>query len=490
MNTVTSDSSIQSDEKMNSFLNFSLDDTMNEKSKMDKIREYTTESRPAQLCLALVVWLGSGTAFYRYHQNLTGAQAFFAVVDAGFSIGFGASGPTERIPEGMNYSAMNETEIAALNISSVYVGCYNQANGGKSAAGCEIYTIFHIIFGTLIISCVLGFYAAYIVYKCDDWKEGIKEMAKKEADKERYSPPDPNAANNRPGKAKAASSVTGTSSSTLWDNTFGSSLFRTVGFFVFLVFIGIIWGMTNDQDYFNLGDDKHWSFGKSALFAVAAMSTGGLVSPNIDDFSMGFVAVLSIIGVISYGMAIGAIADVFSDYELNRLIKQKVKGRADTEEIEFVQKLQATGGCLTRDKFLAIELMKMGKISQDDLDLIDGRWNDMDVDSDGGVSTEEMVAAMYFEMADADNTGTLDKREFEFLLEHMEKQIPSVIRPVDSWGNEFDRVDADNSKCLNRREFILFWRKFRDSTMGTEAGSAAIQAIEGKARRPYSLTAV
>lgn len=35
----------------------------------------------------------------------------------------------------MNYSAMNETEIAALNISSVYVGCYNQANGGKSAAG-------------------------------------------------------------------------------------------------------------------------------------------------------------------------------------------------------------------------------------------------------------------------------------------------------------------------------------------------------------------
>lgn len=35
---------------------------MNEKSKMDKIREYTTESRPAQLFLALVVWLGSGTA--------------------------------------------------------------------------------------------------------------------------------------------------------------------------------------------------------------------------------------------------------------------------------------------------------------------------------------------------------------------------------------------------------------------------------------------
>ena len=40
----------------------------------------------------------------------------------------------------------------------------------------------------------------------------------------------------------------------------------------------------------------------------------------------------------------------------------------------------------------------------------------MDVDSDGGVSTEEMVAAMYFEMADADKSGTLDKHEFTFLV--------------------------------------------------------------------------
>ena len=46
---------------------------------------------------------------------------------------------------------------------------------------------------------------------------------------------------------------------------------------------------------------------------------------------------------------------------------------ADSEEIEFVQKLQQTGGMLTKDKFLAIELMKMGKVSQDDLDMIDSQ---------------------------------------------------------------------------------------------------------------------
>lgn len=486
--------SVMTDDKMHSFLSFSLDTSLQgEKSKTDKLKEWTIESRPVQLFLALVIWIGGTTLFYVYQQNLTGAQAFFATIDSGFSIGFGALGPSKPIPAGYNYSNMTDEDFHDLNISIVSVGCYNQAAGGGPASGCEWYTVIHIFVGTILLSMVLGYYAAYIVYKCDDWKDGIAAMAKKEAEKAKYSPPDPT---HKPGKAdnrKASTTVAAGPSSwdTMYSYTLGSSLFRTLAFYLFLTFVGIIFGMVKNQDPLNVGDDPDWSFGKSMLFSVSAMSTGGLVSPNIDDFSMVFCGVLSAVGVISYGMAIGAVADIFSDYELNRLISQKVKGQAETEEIEFVQKLQESGGQLTKDKFLAIELMKMGKVAQEDLDLIDERWSDMDVDADGSVSTEEMVAAMYFEMADADGSATLDKREFEFLLSHMSLQIPSVNPREGTWGDEFDGVDLDNSGCLTRKEFIVFWRKFRDDTIGSSIeGATAIASMEGKARRPYSLTAV
>ena len=100
----------------------------------------------------------------------------------------------------------------------------------------------------------------------------------------------------------------------------------------------------------NPNKQRHWSFGKAMLFAVAGMSTGGLVSPNIDDFSMAFVACLSIVGVISYGMAIGAIADIFSDYELNRLISQKVKGRAGMLNCCVNSRARTSAGCIVQSR--------------------------------------------------------------------------------------------------------------------------------------------
>ena len=177
--------SVMTDDKMHSFLSFSLDESLQgEKTKIDRLKEWTTESRPVQLFLVLVIWFGGSTLFYRYQQNLTGAQAFFATVDAGFSIGFGALGLSKPIPAGYNYSNMTADDLQALNISIVSIGCYNQAAGGGPAIGCEVFTVFWLLlFGTLIISAVLGYYAAYIVYKCDDWKDGIAAMAKKEAEK-------------------------------------------------------------------------------------------------------------------------------------------------------------------------------------------------------------------------------------------------------------------------------------------------------------------
>jgi hypothetical protein len=85
-----------------------------------------------------------------------------------------------------------------------------------------------------------------------------------------------------------------------------------------------------------------WSFGKSLLFSIAAMSTAGLVSPEIDDGEMMFSALYSILGVCAYAMFIGAVVDVVNDHFNASILNERMNGKMK-EDAHMMHKLMQDG---------------------------------------------------------------------------------------------------------------------------------------------------
>jgi hypothetical protein len=97
---------------------------------------------------------------------------------------------------------------------------------------------------------------------------------------------------------------------------------------------------------------SRWSFGKSLLFAIAAMSTAGLVSPEIDDGEMMFSALYSILGVCAYAMFIGAVVDVVNDKFNESILDERMNGKMK-EDAHMMHKLMQDG---LRENFCLLRL--------------------------------------------------------------------------------------------------------------------------------------
>eukprot|EP00035_Acanthoeca_spectabilis_P016666 m.345503 g.345503 ORF g.345503 m.345503 type:complete len:131 (+) comp16558_c0_seq5:865-1257(+) len=53
---------------------------------------------------------------------------------------------------------------------------------------------------------------------------------------------------------------------------------------------------------------KEWRFSEAALYAISALSTGGLISPTTDDTAMWFTGFYCLFGIPVYGYALAATA--------------------------------------------------------------------------------------------------------------------------------------------------------------------------------------
>ena len=100
-------------------------------------------------------------------------------------------------------------------------------------------------------------------------------------------------------------------------------------FYILWVVWGVLFGMLN----------QGWAFGKSLLFAVAAMSTAGLVAPSTGNDSMLFTSFYSLTGIIIFALLVGAFAEyvleILADRELARRARLTSSERRHLKEAMF-----------------------------------------------------------------------------------------------------------------------------------------------------------
>ena len=315
----------------------------------------------------------------------------------------------------------NYTSFEAPTVS---VSCYNQDNGGHPPELCEIFTVVHILTGALLLSITLGFYSALMIASSTDWVADLADAEKQRQQRSallQSSFDDPGLAAQAEATEKGAEEA-GDSNydndaddgqrvgrlllgcKAFWSAVLhGGIAFMKGGAGLFLIFvaIGVMWAVVDDHAWPGDAEDR-WGFSTGLLFAVSSMSTGGLVSPSIDDSSMRFAGFFSLFGVMAYAFTIGAAVDYFVGHETKRMFGEKVH-TISAADIAIVKEVADENNEISESEFLKIQFLKMGKVDVEDIKIVEDRWMDIDVDGGGKVSMDEIIAATYFEIADFNN---------------------------------------------------------------------------------------
>lgn len=95
--------------------------------------------------------------------------------------------------------------------------------------------------------------------------------------------------------------------------------------------------------------------------------------------------------------------------------------------------------------YLSLELIKLGLVDTDVLTSIRSRWDQMDYDSKGYLTKENLSVQHAFDLFDTSHLGVIDKQEFAQLCKFMaiEGEHPyfrEIIRDKDRFDNEYRAI--------------------------------------------------
>jgi hypothetical protein len=193
-------------------------------------------------------------------------------------------------------------------------------------------------------------------------------------------------------------------------------LFKAFLIFVVSVFTGVIFGMLYEK----------WNFGQSLLFAVSALSTGGLESPTTDNTGMWFAGFYCLFGVPVYGYLLASAAG-FIESKNGDAQKAAILTKFSARDSEFLMRIDEQGDGVDWGEFLEIFLLKLDLASPEDLENIREKFNKMDVDHSGKLDIRELNVELAFSKADVDGSGEIDFQEFIKLLVHLYEVRSSML---------------------------------------------------------------
>ena len=161
---------------------------------------------------------------------------------------------------------------------------------------------------------------------------------------------------------------------------------RTLLLWAAWILAGAVWGVIAEG----------WDPITALYFAVGGLATGGLQAPSLTDAgvlrpsSATFVALWCLTGIPIFGMALGQFASVF----VARFIAAKERAAIDRaisdEEFDFATGLFKKDGKIDQAEFMALELLRLGKVEMGTLELIKREFERLDADNDGALSAEEV----------------------------------------------------------------------------------------------------
>ena len=401
------------------------------------------------------LWIFCATTFYTHHNGWAVSKSFFYSMDVGLSIGFGA------FPE------PNE--------------------------GSKMYTCVHILIGASLISGALGLFFEILLDKQEAIADEVESETKKNKNKEEPAP----------------SAAWCPCSLPTYDEN--PTVFHVTGAFVAWILLGALYQVWYLDARFMDG----------LYFAVSGLSTGGLLAPQ--DFApdtdtpeehtqkvavFWFIGWYVLVGVPIFGMCLGQGAAVLVSRYTAQKTKEKVNMDITAAEFQYAEALGNNDGQIDRYEFLQMSLLRLGVVDLDLLEMINDRFDELDVLNDGNISPMEMHAALVFNKYDVDGSGELEINEFIDMFHELQVDYDSVsslaeghkgpdvhkrhgkgaaelekhpdrdsrerAKIVQIFAN-IDTTDSDapGVHAISRLEFMEWWRRIRPDKhtgSGTDGG--------------------
>ena len=165
---------------------------------------------------------------------------------------------------------------------------------------------------------------------------------------------------------------------------------RTFLLFALWVGLGAVWGMVTEG----------WDPVTGVYFAVGGLSTGGLQAPSLTsagtlpDASAIFVALWCLSGIPIFGFALGRFANIFVERLLAARERRALSRPIADGEFDFAEQLFASDGQVDLAEYLALELLRLGKVDMSTLELLKGEFDRRDKDKNGKLSRDEATGAL------------------------------------------------------------------------------------------------
>jgi len=364
-------------------------------------------SRTILICASIfVIWLGAATIIFAVSEGWPLSQALFYAVDTGMSIGFGAV-------------AEQHTRTKVFTVLHVLLGA--------SAAGGAI-----ALFAEAVVKNQGGLAAAEYsnaalaaAFAAAD-TSGDGSICKEELDqvlrnigiglapdelRDAMQAFDHNADGNidhaefvgavRPHLEGAASLETALKAAIIRRTESPTVRFarqawsylvsqRVLLLWIFWVGTGTLWAMYSE------GLDVITSI----YFAIGGLSTGGLQAPaltadgTLPTGAAVFVALFCLTGVPIFGFALGRFADLFVTRLLAARERRALRRPITDDEFTFAEGLFCPDEHVELAEFLALELIRLGKVDYALLEAIQREFTRLDADGNGQLTRSEVKRAL------------------------------------------------------------------------------------------------
>jgi len=380
-------------------------------------------------CLvSLLVWLLGGTMWYCLWHEWPFFTGLYYLMQATMSIGFGF--PTE---EDICQRMADNTDGFAFTAARYWVSDEHgfpgpDAGGRGGCTAAEIskaVTTFWVVYFAAIAAASVGILIGKLVNPPGAWYKKLIQEAKLEKLYEQ--------AEDSPGWVDDV--IIGVK--LFW---FQSMWFKATLLLMFWCGIGVAFSMLSTQRM------RFWT---ALYFAVTSISTAGLeglkplqfeadedgnIEMNAYEFytsldyqhQFGFVALYTLVGVPLFGWAVSTIGAVFADMIMKRDSSITLHQAFTPEEFQLMKLLGkgklaegADKNSITLHKFVECQLLRLGKVSVDELYEIKARFVELDLDNSLLLEEEELTDTGCNLAAEE---GKLDPQAMAQALQYMEKK--------------------------------------------------------------------
>lgn len=188
--------------------------------------------------------------------------------------------------------------------------------------------------------------------------------------------------------------------------------YLTVAAVLFWIALGVVYGTQYEQ----------WPFVKSLNFAVGTVSCAGLITPpctsdysgaqmcQVGWFREYVLSAYMLIGVPLFAMTLGQFASLMIERTIKQHEEAVMKLPLSQEEFRYATALHGDNDpeILSLGEFTILELLRLGRVSTTDLDLIKEIYDQIDVNNTGQVDRKMLVKGKFMQ-----TYGSFDENAFQ-----------------------------------------------------------------------------